>query len=360
MAGSFEAAGRYIAKDGVRIGVFLPTWIGDACMATPTLQAIRKGFKQAKIVAITRPVVRELLSDPSRDHGPFFDESICYQKSLRGRLQLARELRRDKFDFAILLTNSFWSAAAMRLGGVRNLAGYSRDGRGWMLNPSVAVPKGAEGPKPISAIDYYQAIAHAVGCSAESKQMHLGLNTQCESACDELWRRAEFDPATPTVVINSNAATDSARVWPASKVKQLALSLANECNVQVLLHCDPRERAVANAVAEEANHRMVRSMGIVDSLPIGLSKSVLARASTVVTTDSGARHMAVALNRKVVTLFGPTNEIWTRTYNLPERVITPELSGDNADSPQNIMQHISVDTVFAAAKDCLYTHQAAA
>ena len=62
-------------------------------------------------------------------------------------------------------------------------------------------------------------------------------------------------------------------------------------------------------------------MGQIDDIPIGLSKAVLEHANVVLSTDSGPRHMAVALNNKVVSLFGPTDPNNTQTYNQPETIL---------------------------------------
>ena len=63
-------------------------------------------------------------------------------------------------------------------------------------------------------------------------------------------------------------------------------------------------------------------MGQVENLPMGLSKAVLEQASVVVSTDSGPRHMASALGKKVISLFGPTSASLYQTYNLPEKVLS--------------------------------------
>jgi heptosyltransferase-2 len=108
-----------------------------------------------------------------------------------------------------------------------------------------------------------------------------------------------------------------------------------------LLHCGPKERESANRIVSELQHPSIASMGIWEDLPIDLSKAVLRRADLVVSTDSGPRHMAVALNRPVVTLFGPTDPAWTHTYNRPEALL-------KSQKPQSVMADISVDEVFSA------------
>ena len=84
--------------------------------------------------------------------------------------------------------------------------------------------------------------------------------------------------------------------------------------------------------------------------------AVLSRAKVVVSTDSGARALAVATNTKVVSLFGPTKPEWTLTYNQPEVVVRPENAceacqkspsrNNKANSRCQCMQQISVERVY--------------
>jgi len=45
----------------MKIAVFLPNWVGDVVMATPTLRALRSHHPQARIVAVIKPNLAELL-----------------------------------------------------------------------------------------------------------------------------------------------------------------------------------------------------------------------------------------------------------------------------------------------------------
>jgi ADP-heptose:LPS heptosyltransferase len=138
----------------------------------------------------------------------------------------------------------------------------------------------------------------------------------------------------------------------------LAEKLVRHPEIQVLLHCGPRERGMAEQLVQRASHPRIQSMGILDELPLGLSFAVLAKAAAVVSTDSGARSLAVAMDRPVVSLFGPTKPEWTLTYNQPEIMLRPDetcpscrkspTSKNNAGRDCTCLQRISVDQVYLA------------
>ncbi len=347
-------------KPALAIGVVLPTWVGDACMATPTVRAIRIAYPNASIVGVMRPLIRELLDGGWGDKPPWFDDYEVFSKKAStgapSRLGLISQLRKRRLDVVVLLTNSLWSAVVARLAGARRIVGYNRDARGWFLSDRLAVPLKGKGLAPISPIDYYLALAAWLGCETPGRAMTLHTTSQERQLANAFWNKAQWSDSLPTVAINSGAATAATRIWPIGQVKSLALRIATELNWQVVLHCGPAERAATNQIASEANDTRVASLGIMDDLPIGLSKSVLERAACVVSTDSGPRHMSIALQRPVVTLFGPTDAAWTKTYNIPEIEISEALPCRACyQSPcplkhHRCMEDISVDRVLSAVK----------
>jgi len=122
-------------------------WIGDAVMSVPALAAIRDSFPKAEIVALARPWVADIYAGETS-----IDRVIRYHaaRGLRdwgAKWKLAGELRRERFDCAILLQNAFEAALLARLAGIPKRIGYARDGRGWLLTDPIAVPKPGDIPR---------------------------------------------------------------------------------------------------------------------------------------------------------------------------------------------------------------------
>lgn len=308
----------------MKIAVFLPNWVGDACMATPALRALRQRYREdAEILLIGRRAPIEILQG-----NPFVDRCIEYRPRGRpkqmGRRDVAWALRREGVDVALLLTNSLSTAMMAYLGGVNRRIGYAKDGRSWFLTDRFHLPKQAGKKIPIPAIDAYLRLVEILGCDISDRHTELDVSDCERAAAKEVWEDFGWEETIPTVAINSSGAYGSSKVWPRDKVVSLARNLAETGRYQVLLHCGPGERDEANGTAQECGTPRVRSLGegragVRQELPLGLSKAVLGKAGVVVTTDSGPRHIALALNRPVITLFGSTSPEWTRSYNVPEK-----------------------------------------
>src|SRR5690349_2303971 len=106
----------------MRIAVFAPNLIGDTVMATPTLRAIRAGFPSAEIACVIRPHVA-----PTLDAAPWIDRAIPLHHKGKTPSQrtasVVRRLRRDRFDLAVLLPNSFRSALVAWMAGIPRRVG---------------------------------------------------------------------------------------------------------------------------------------------------------------------------------------------------------------------------------------------
>ncbi|MEO8269586.1 MAG: glycosyltransferase family 9 protein [Aureliella sp.] len=318
-------------------------------MATPTLRALRNAFPENRIVGVMRPVIRDVLEQAWGNDRPWIDESLLFNKkaspNVGSRWGLVRQIRGSGANVGLLLTNSLWSAAVLRAAGVGRVVGYRRDGRGFLLSDAVEVPRDGKRLQPVSAVDYYLQLANWLGCDSHNRTMQICVTETDERLADRLWSQIGFSSATPTIAINSGSANAVAKLWPVAHVQELARRLASELEVQVLLHCGPADRATNNRIAEKVADPRVASMGIAEQLPIGLSKAVLKRCAAVVSTDSGPRHLAVAFDRPVVSLFGSIAPQWSSTYNRPEIVV--------AEQHPRGMGDISVDRVFAAVQNCM-------
>ncbi len=117
----------------MKIAVFLPNWLGDVAMATPTLRAVRRHFgPQTRIVGIMRPYLADVLGGT-----PWLDEQWFFNPHAKDRSlhssAVARRMRAERFDIALLLPNSLRTAWVAWRGRAAERIGYVRYGRGPLL-----------------------------------------------------------------------------------------------------------------------------------------------------------------------------------------------------------------------------------
>lgn len=293
----------------MNIGIFLPNWLGDLVMATPTLRAMKRHFGgSSRLIGIMRPHLADVLAGTN-----WLDEHWYFHPHATDRewrhWALIRRMHRTEIDMVVLLTNSFRTALLARLGGAKERIGYSRYGRGPLLTRKIESPRVHGHLAEYPMVDYYLKLAEAAGCPTESPELELTTVPEDERSADRVWKRLGLRTDGRVMTFNSSGAYGGAKLWPPEHFGRLARRVADSLDYDILVMCGPKERKIAQAVLKEANHPRVFSMAD-QPLDLGTAKACIRRSRMMVSTDSGPRHMAAALGKPVVTLYGPMMPIW--------------------------------------------------
>ena len=287
-----------------RILIWLPSPMGDAIMATPALRALRSCYRDAQLIGFGSHLVREVLSPC-----PYCDEWL----DLVSFPGIVSTLKSAGADTAVLMKNSFGSALAVRLAGIPRRVGYGREGRSLLLTDSIRPLKDKHGRfTPVPAVDYYLRLAEALGADAAARMPELS----CTEADTDTLRQtlpAVFTPSGPLIILVPGGAFGPSKCWPSERFARVADALIEKHAAAVVISVAPNdmERRIAEAIRRYAKHPLI-SLGDTP-LPLGPLKGLFARADLVITNDTGPRHIAAALGRPIVSLFGPNNPEWTRT-----------------------------------------------
>ncbi len=298
----------------MKIGVFLPNWIGDVVMATPTLRALREHFGEtAHITGIMRPYVAEVLQGTTWLNDVILFDRHAKDKQLR-TWRVLPKLRAHDFDKMLLLPNSLSSGLIAWLSGAHERIGYARYGRGPLLTTKLSPPKSDGKFEPISALDYYLQLARTMGCKIVGHHLELGTTEADEQAATKTLRKIGITGHRPLVLLNNSGAFGRSKLWPNEYFAILARRTADELNADVLVTCGPSERETAREITSRSNHERVKSWA--DDVPsIGPTKAIIRRANAMVSTDSGPRHIAAAFSVPTIALFGPIDPRWSINYS---------------------------------------------
>jgi len=327
----------------LRLLIVLPSWVGDAVMATPSLRVIREALPGAFIGGLARPGIDEVLAG-----SPFFDEMhVDRAVGMMGPKRVAARIRHRRYDAALLLTNSFSTALISRLAGIPQRIGYDRDARGVLLTDALTPPRRRDTPPfnrgegdpggwaPVPACEYYFTLAQhflkglgriaggRAGRAAIERMgpLELAVLTEDELAADELLRRARVPTSVrdaPSFVVLNPGGNDEPKRWPADRFAALADYLSSHHRLIVLINGAPGEAELVARISAMCRPETRRVELPKYGVTLGTLKALISRSRLVVTNDTGPRHIAAALGRPVITLFGPTDHRWTSIPFLDE------------------------------------------
>jgi heptosyltransferase-2 len=307
----------------IRIVVRCPNWVGDAILATPTLSLLRRSFPGAEITVIGRPNAKAVL-----ENNPDIDALwIVQDKGLGDFLKLVRRIRREKFDLAILLPNSFRCALAFAFAGVPKRIGYAVDGRSFLLTHPVDMNIFH---MRCHMVEYYINILEDLeSCNLEDFERRLALSPGAEGR-DEIesvlakhgLNRNQFIAA-----ISPGAAAGASKCWLPDRFAQVADVLAEEHGAKVVLVGAPPELPLCKEIAGQCKSTPEILCG---EITLGGMIALCERIGLMVTNDCGAMHIATAMKTPLVAIFGPTNLKRTAPYD-PEASIVERIADCGCD-----------------------------
>ena len=354
--------GQQMHDDKLNILVWLPSPMGDAILATPALRAIRRHFGSSRITFLANQTVRSVLTP--------CDFNDAWIEPARNPVAIAAQLKPRKFTHAILLKNSFAAALAVFLAGIPRRIGYAREMRDLLLTEKLYAPRLPNGKfKPVSMIDYYLAIAAHLGAETANRRLELQIDPKdTQSLLSKLPQLA--DHKGPIVVLVPGGAFGPSKCWPGEYFAQTADRLIDNYNATIVISVAPhpleKQTATEIASADGLSLRAKRS-NLKDKLinlakcPLSLGelKALYSSAALVIANDTGPRHIAIALDRRLITLFGPNGPAWTETNYENEIQIVGNVpcapcTKPTCKKPQHLcMQSISPQTVCLAAGELL-------
>lgn len=287
-------------------------------MATPALRAIRSGFPQSHITWFVKPSVKGVIENLA-----YCDEILEYDDTDRGSgigliFSWAMRLRRKRIDLAVILPNSFSSALMVFLAGIKRRVGYSREGRGLLLTDPIQPIREGSKIVPISMVEYYLRITDALKCPRPTMAPELSVSSGAKEKAESLLERFGVDEKRMIVVMIPGAAYGSSKCWKPAYFARVADHLIEEYASNVLIVPGPEEVKIAREIEARMHQKPFVLADPV--IPLDVLMAIIQRCSLVITNDTGPRQFAVAFNRPVVVLMGPTDPRYTN-LNLDRTVV---------------------------------------
>lgn len=275
--------------------VYLPNWLGDMVMATPFLHALR-AYEYGELWAVGKANAIHVYNGLN-----LFDRFIPIdEKGLLASLERSRELRKINFKRAIALPHSFRSAFFFYNLRIKEIVGYPRNKRGFMLTRKIT----EESTEPMSTVEHYLRMVDALGANRSIEAPLLLVSDDEEVKFDEKF----VDINGPYGVLVVGAEYGSSKCWPHGHFSALADKIIETYGMKIYMLPGKNEEALARKVLDGVKRKEfveIKSMNVRDL------KVCLSRASFVVSNDTGPRHISAALSVPTIVLLGPMDDRYT-------------------------------------------------
>ena len=318
--------------------------VGDVVHTIPVLNKLHRRYPMAQLDWLVTPAIAELLR-----HHPAITNIIEFEReawSTPWRLtpfasyaRLATKLRAAAYDLVVDMHGQFRTAALTLATGASVRIGFDRPrARVWDASPR-KFPEQArkhawqgarEGswvaythhiPVPtldLHAVDRYLNVGPILGLDREPADFSFPIPQSAVSHVETLLAQHGVNRAD--IVILAPGTIWETKEWGSDKFAKVAGHFMSK-GFAVVLIGSQRERVVCEKVVDLAP-------GAIDlggRTTLSELAALIRRSAISITNDSGPMHLAVALNRPVVSIFGPTDPIWIGPYGRPYAVLHADL-----------------------------------
>jgi lipopolysaccharide heptosyltransferase II len=294
----------------VRILIVAPSWIGDTLLAQPLLRRLHEKFGRARIDALAPPWCGPLLARIPEINEVIASPFAHGELKLRARWKLARELAKRHYNHAIVLPNSFKSALIPFFADIPLRAGYAGEFRYGLLN---LVHKLDRSKLPLMAERYAQ-LAEKPGAPLPRPLLPVQLQVDPINTA-RTTARLGLDRSRPVAVFCPGAEYGPAKRWPARHFATLARELA-ERNYAIWLIGSDKERDLGEEISAQSAGVCANLCGKTD---LASAIDLISCARLVVSNDSGLMHIAAALSKPLIALYGSSSPAHTPPLSLATR-----------------------------------------
>ena len=297
-----------------RILIVAPSWIGDTLLAQPLLRRMHDRLGRVSIDALAPPWCGPLLA-----RMPEIDEVIPSpfahgELKLRARWKLGRELAQRHYDQAIVLPNSFKSTLIPFFADIPLRAGYVGEWRYGVLN---LVHKLDQAKLPLMAERYAQ-LAEKPGAELQRPLPPVRLEVDPVNTA-RTTSRLHLDRSRPIAVFCPGAEYGPAKRWPARHFAALARELSKR-DYAIWLIGSGKDAELGEEIRAQSGGVCENLCGKTD---LASAIDLLSCAAVVVSNDSGLMHVAAALEKPLIALYGSSSPDHTPPLSLSSQ---PELA----------------------------------
>jgi len=294
------------SKSTYKILIIGPAWVGDMVMAQSLFMALQQRHEAADITVLAPAWTRPLL-----DRMPEVTQSIDLdlshgELSLGKRRQLGKGMRKQGFQQAIVLPNSFKSALIPFHAGIPERTAWVGEFRWPLLNDARRLNKNVFA----GMVERFVALAYPASPEppADCPNPRLLVNEESQT---KAVGQFHLDGEGPVLGICPGAEFGPAKQWPAEHYAELANSLLGE-GWRVWFFGSISDQLVTESImADIEPAHFDRCANLVGKTTLGQAIDLLACSRVVASNDSGLMHVAAALGKPIVAMYGSTSSDFT-------------------------------------------------
>ncbi len=299
-----------------KILVVAPSWVGDCMLMQPMLARLRQRHPAVLIDVLAPPWTEYLLRQMPEVHEVISNPFPHGALNIPARRRLGKQLQDNGYAQAIVLPNSWKSALTPYFAGIPLRTGFVGEMRYGLLNDARKLDK-RELPLMVERFaQLAEERLHGLTRPLPGPRLRVAAAQQ-----QAVLARFNLTLDKPVVVFCPGAEYGPAKRWPPQYYAELAQRL-RERGYSVWLIGSPKDKEVADKIVALGNAQVINLCGATN---LGDAIALLSCAALVVSNDSGLMHIAAALDRPLLAIFGSSSPQFTPPLSDKAQVLKLDL-----------------------------------
>lgn len=333
-----------------KILIIGPSWVGDSVMAQPLYRRLCDRYPGVELhvfaPAWTLPLLARMPEVAKAHLNPFGHGAL----QLGARWKVARQLAKEKFDQVIVLPNSIKAALIPFFAGIPLRTGFIGESRYGILNDARELD---EQQLPMM-VERFCALAedkhHPVHRPIPNPSLSVNEDVQ-----KSLAQSFNLDISRPIVAFCPGAEFGPAKRWPARHFAELA-GRFYEQGYHVWLFGSAKDSEISEQITSLSQGKAINLCG-----KTGLDQAIdlLGLVKLAICNDSGLMHVAAALGKPLVALYGSSSPDFTPPLSEQSSVVSIGLDCNPCFERQcpyghtNCLEQLTPDMVWQASAQWL-------
>jgi heptosyltransferase-2 len=279
-----------------------PAWVGDTIMAQSLFKLLKQRNPDAELHVLAPDWTASLLSCMPEVTQSFALPITHGEFKLFERRRIGKELQQHQYDHAIVLPNSFKSALIPWFANIPKRTGYIGEWRYGLLNDARRIH-----PKHQLMIEQYLALGVARD-EALPDVLPFPEFTVEKTAQEAVLEKLQLKlDGSPILALAAGAEFGPSKRWPEEYYAAVALEKIKE-GWSVWLFGSPKDRPITEKIMSLTNGQCQNISG---RTVLSETIALISQADYVISNDSGLMHVAAALKKRLIAIYGSTSPSFT-------------------------------------------------
>ncbi len=275
--------------------------VGDIVLSSPLLRVLRAKFPKGQIDYVARKEYADLVkSNQNLNYTYEFDAAQGFQ----GLRALKKKIKSEGYDLVLDIHDSLRSKYLRSIRGPKHVKVVDKR----ILQRSMLVKFKKNIYKEIvSAADRYVEPLKELGIVSDGKGLELHIPDEILFTVSGKMAKLRLNGFEKVIGLCPGSRHFTKR-WPTDRYAELGVRCARDFDAKVLIFGGPDEMELCSTLSDEINHKggTDRATHFCGQLSLLETAAAMQYCDVIVTNDTGLMHIATAMHRKVVAIFGST------------------------------------------------------